>query len=79
MSEKNILLKLALEIVISGQRDQFVVNPVENIYGITKQLAKIADYIIQESQDSLILQPATLNVVTVKRRPGEPLVKHLYV
>ncbi|XP_050432070.1 connector enhancer of kinase suppressor of ras 2 [Adelges cooleyi] len=70
---KNNLLKLALEIVTSGQRDRFAENPVENIFESAKQLAQHADHIIQESQDSLILQPATLDVATLKKRSGESL------
>lgn len=71
---KNELLKLALEIVTSGQRDRFAENPVENIFEIAKQLSQLADHVIQESQDSLILQPATLDVATLKKRSGESLV-----
>lgn len=71
---KNNLLKLALEIVTSSQRDRFVENPLESIFEIAKQLAQLADHIIQESQDSLILQPATLDVATLKKRSGESLV-----
>jgi len=76
---KNDLLKLALEIVTSGQRDRFAENPVENIFEIAKQLAQHADHIIQESQDSLILQPATLDVATLKKRSGESLVMYIYI
>lgn len=74
---KNNLLKLALEIVTSGQRDRFAENPVENIFEIAKQLAQHADQIIQESQDSLILQPASLDVATLKKRSGESLVMYM--
>lgn len=70
---------MALEIVTSGQRDRFAENPVENIYEVAKQLAQIADHIIQDSQDSLILQPATLDVATLKKRSGESLVIYLYI
>lgn len=73
ISMKNNLLKLALEIVTSGQRDRFAENPVENIFDIAKQLAQHADHVIQESQDSLILQPASLDVATLKKRSGESL------
>ncbi|XP_060861305.1 uncharacterized protein LOC132938470 [Metopolophium dirhodum] len=73
ISMKNNLLKLALEIVTSGQRDRFAENPVENIFEIAKQLAQHADHVIQESQDSLILQPASLDVATLKKRSGESL------
>lgn len=71
---KNNLLKLALELVTSSQRDRFAENPLESIFMIAKQLAQQADNIIQESQDSLILQPATLDVATLKKRSGESLV-----
>lgn len=71
---KNNLLKLALELVTGSQRDRFAENPLESIFKIAKQLAQLADQIIQESQDSLILQPATLDVATLKKRSGESLV-----
>lgn len=76
---KDDLLKLALEIVTSGQRDRFAENPVENIFEIAKQLAQCADHIIQENQDSLILQPATLDVATLKKRSGESLVMYIHI
>lgn len=79
ISMKNDLLKLALEIVTSGQRDRFAENPVENIFEVAKQLSQLADHVIQESQDSLILQPATLDVATLKKRSGESLVYAMYI
>lgn len=71
------MLKLALELVISSHRDQFVLQPIKNIFNISKQLAKLADQIIQESTDSLILQPATLDVAILRKREGEFLVMYL--
>lgn len=36
-----------------------------------EKLSKLADYIIQDISDPIILQPATLNLVTLKKRESE--------
>lgn len=36
-----------------------------------EKLSKLADYIIQDISDPIILQPATLNLVTIKKRESE--------
>lgn len=36
-----------------------------------EKLSKLADYIIQDISDPIILQPSTLNLVTLKKRESE--------
>lgn len=36
-----------------------------------EKLLKLANYIIQDISDPIILQPATLNLVTLKKRESE--------
>ncbi|XP_018897509.2 uncharacterized protein cnk [Bemisia tabaci] len=73
INRKSELLKLSLEMATSGQRDRFADNLTENIRSSCQKLAVIADQIIQDIHDPLILQPASLDLVTVKKRPGDHL------
>lgn len=36
-----------------------------------EKLSKLADYVIQDISDPIILQPATLNLVTIKKRESD--------
>lgn len=65
------ILKLGIEMATSAQRDRFVENPVDQIRLTAEKLSKLADYIIQDLTDPMILQPATLNLVTLKKRESE--------
>ncbi|OAD58012.1 Connector enhancer of kinase suppressor of ras 3, partial [Eufriesea mexicana] len=56
-----------------AQRDRFAEKPIEEIRTICGQLAKLADYIIQDITDPMILQPASLDLATLKKKPGDDL------
>lgn len=73
-NEKKVeLMKLALEMATCAQRDRFAEKPIEEIRTTCGQLAKLADYIIQDISDPMILQPASLDLATLKKRPGDDL------
>ena len=55
----------------SAQRDRFVENPVDQIKDTADKLSKLADYIIQDISDPMILQPATLDLVTLKKKEND--------
>ncbi|XP_055916642.1 uncharacterized protein LOC129949295 [Eupeodes corollae] len=65
------MLKLGLEMATSAQRDRFVENPAEQIKTTAETLAKLGDYIIQDITDPMLLQPASLSLVTLKKRESE--------
>lgn len=69
------LLKLSLEMATCAQRDRFAEKPIEEIKMISSQMAKLADYIIQDVADPIILQPSSLDLATLKKRPGDDLVR----
>ncbi|XP_015436099.1 PREDICTED: LOW QUALITY PROTEIN: uncharacterized protein LOC107191550 [Dufourea novaeangliae] len=71
--KKTELMKLALEMATCAQRDRFAEKPIEEIRTICGQLAKLADYIIQDITDPMILQPASLDLATLKKKPGDDL------
>ncbi|XP_048506093.1 uncharacterized protein LOC105688413 isoform X2 [Athalia rosae] len=71
--KKAELLKLSIEMATCAQRDRFAERPIEEIRTTCGQLAKLADYIIQDIADPMILQPASLDLATLKKRPGDDL------
>lgn len=76
--KKAELMKLALEMATCAQRDRFAEKPIEEIRSTCEQLAKLADYIIQDVADPMILQPVTLDLATLKKKPGDELVRYIF-
>lgn len=65
------MLTLALEMAISAQRDRFAHKPVDQIIQNAEILAKLSDYIIQVITDPMLLQPASLILVTLKKKESD--------
>jgi connector enhancer of kinase suppressor of Ras 2 len=72
--KKATLLKLSLEMATCAQRDRFAEKPIEEIRTTCGQMAKLANYIIQDIIDPMILQPSSLDLATLKKRPVDDLV-----
>lgn len=72
--KKAELMKLSLEMATCAQRDRFAEKPIEEIRTTCGQLARLADYIIQDIADPMILQPASLDLATLKKKSGDDLV-----
>ncbi|XP_032790623.2 uncharacterized protein LOC116927700 isoform X4 [Daphnia magna] len=71
---KSKLLKICLELATNAQRDLFAEHPVQVIREGCLSLITITDRIICEFLDPLVLQPASLDVATVKKKPEEDVV-----
>lgn len=65
------MMRFAIELAMMAQRDRFVENPVEKIKSTTLRVSDLATYIIQDVSDVMILQPAALNLVTIKKKGTE--------
>ncbi|XP_073989557.1 connector enhancer of ksr isoform X3 [Rhodnius prolixus] len=72
-STRSEVLKLALRMATCGQRDRFAETPVTDMKDASAKLAKLADSVVQEMTDPLILQPASLDLATVKKRSSDDL------
>ncbi|XP_077557286.1 connector enhancer of kinase suppressor of ras 3-like, partial [Haemaphysalis longicornis] len=68
---RQAVLKLGIELASTAQRDHFAAKPYAVIQSSCYNLADICDIIIQECHDSLIIQPASLDVATVKKKTEE--------
>ncbi|KAJ8920841.1 hypothetical protein NQ315_015633 [Exocentrus adspersus] len=71
IDNKTNLLQLGFEMATSAHRDIFSEKPVRTIRKICEELAKMADHIIQEIMDPMILQPASLDLATLKKKEQE--------
>jgi len=70
---RTTLISLSLELATNAQRDTFAEQPMDVIRSCCDKLAHLADKVIQEFTDPLILQPASLDVATVRKRAEEEL------
>jgi len=70
---RTTLISLSLELATNAQRDTFAEQPMDVIHSCCDKLAHLADKVIQEFTDPLILQPASLDVATVRKRAEEEL------
>ena len=72
-SVRTNLISLSLELATNAQRDTFAEQPMDVIRSCCDKLAALADKVIQEFTDPFILQPASLDVATVRKKAEEDL------
>ncbi|KAK4879133.1 hypothetical protein RN001_007279 [Aquatica leii] len=68
---KSQLLQLSFEMATHAHRDIFSEKPLRTIRDISKTLTQLADHIVQEMSDPMILQPASLALATLKKKEQE--------
>lgn len=74
---KSELLALSLEMATCAQRDRFAEKPVKELRLNSAKMAALSDSIVRDIQDPLLLQPASLELVTLKKRSSDDLVNNL--
>ena len=72
--KRDELLQLSLEMATCAHRDRFAEKPIEEIRTTCAAMAQLADYIIQDVADPMILQPSSLDLATLKKKAGDDLV-----
>lgn len=65
------LLKFGLELATFAHRDRFSQNPIKQILSLADKLSNLTNYIIRDITDPLSIQPAYLDLVTLKKRESE--------
>ncbi|KAK8730032.1 hypothetical protein OTU49_008429 [Cherax quadricarinatus] len=68
---KSDLVELSIRLATIAQRDMFAENQATVILQLCLRLAVISDKIIQEYSDPLIIQPATLDIATIKKKADD--------
>ncbi|EFA03078.1 uncharacterized protein cnk [Tribolium castaneum] len=68
---KTQLLDLSFEMATRAHRGKFSEKPVSFIKDICERITKLADHIIQEISDPMVLQPASLDLATLKKKEQE--------
>ncbi|XP_042878042.1 uncharacterized protein LOC122257059 isoform X3 [Penaeus japonicus] len=70
-SLKSDLVELSIRLATIAQRDMFAENQATVILQSCLKLANISDKIIQECNDPLIIQPASLDIATIKKKADD--------
>ncbi|XP_026840740.1 uncharacterized protein LOC6590867 [Drosophila persimilis] len=65
------VLKCGLELATNAHRDRFAENPVDKIRSTAERLESLANFMIQDISDPMVLQPSSLNLVNLKKRESE--------
>ncbi|KAG8189753.1 hypothetical protein JTE90_012928 [Oedothorax gibbosus] len=74
---RKTILKLSVELASTAQRDQFAENPHGIIKETCAKLAAQSDKVVQDFNDSLIIQPASLEVAKIKRKQEDDVGIHI--
>ncbi|XP_068147823.1 uncharacterized protein cnk [Drosophila tropicalis] len=65
------VLRCGLELATIAHRDRFAERPVAQIKALAERLERLANFIIQDISDPMVLQPASLKLVTLKKRESD--------
>lgn len=68
---RNIVLRVAVELTSTAQRDQFVEQPNDVIKKTSKFLADYCEWVVLAIDDPDFIQPCWLDVVSVKKKADE--------
>jgi hypothetical protein len=68
---KSIVLRVAVELTSTAQRDQFVEQPNDILKKTSKFLAEYCEWVVLAIDDPDFIQPCWLDVVSVKKKPDE--------
>lgn len=68
---KSIVLRVAVELTSTAQRDQFVEQPNDILKKTSKFLADYCEWVVLAIDDPDFIQPCWLDVVSVKKKPDE--------
>lgn len=64
-------VSLGIELATNAQRDTFAENPVDVIKKCCLKLADVSETVITGVEDSLILQPASLDIATAQKKQDD--------
>lgn len=68
---KNIVLRVAVELTSTAQRDQFVEQPNDIIKKTSKFLADYCEWVVLAINDPDHIQPCWIDIVSIKKKPEE--------
>lgn len=74
---RNTIVKLGIELVSSYQKDSRQADIEENISKSCMILTEVCDELVIKNKESLVVQPASLEQATIRKKPGEELGMHI--
>ncbi|XP_060072905.1 CNK3/IPCEF1 fusion protein-like isoform X2 [Ylistrum balloti] len=74
---RNTIVKLGIDLVSSYQKDSRQNDIEENISKSCLILTEVCDELVIKNKESLVVQPASLEQATIRKKPGEELGMHI--
>ncbi|XP_021380068.1 uncharacterized protein LOC110467307 isoform X2 [Mizuhopecten yessoensis] len=74
---RNTIVKLGIELVSSYQKDSRQNDIEDNILKSCIILTEVCDELVIKNKESLVVQPASLEQATIRKKPGEELGMHI--
>ncbi|XP_033740188.1 CNK3/IPCEF1 fusion protein-like isoform X2 [Pecten maximus] len=74
---RNTIVKLGIDLVSSYQKDSRQTDIEENISKSCMILTEVCDELVIKNKESLVVQPASLEQATIRKKPGEELGMHI--
>ncbi|XP_067675863.1 connector enhancer of kinase suppressor of ras 2-like isoform X1 [Haliotis asinina] len=74
---RNTIVKFGMELVHAAQRDSNLTETEESIMRSCRMLFEICDDLVMNSKEPLVVQPASLEVATIRKKQPEELGLHI--
>ncbi|KAK3096777.1 hypothetical protein FSP39_003211 [Pinctada imbricata] len=74
---RNTVVKLGMDLIAACQKDGTEVDVEDNIVKCCHMLADICEDLTLSNTESLMFQPAYLELATIRKKPGEELGMHI--
>ena len=70
---RNSIVKIGIELVSNSQKENHLADIENNIIKSCDNLSKVCDELVIKNRDPLVIQPASLEVAIIRKKPGEEL------
>lgn len=72
---KTKFYQLGISLSTTGHRDSFAEEPEKTIRDDCQELFAVCEDMVQNAKESLLIQPALVEVVSIRKLPTDPSVK----
>ncbi|XP_052088108.1 CNK3/IPCEF1 fusion protein-like isoform X1 [Mytilus californianus] len=70
---RNSIVKIGIELVSNSQRETQLTDIENNIIKSCDNLSKVCDELVIKNRDPLVIQPTSLEIAIIRKKPGEEL------
>ncbi|XP_064627242.1 CNK3/IPCEF1 fusion protein-like isoform X2 [Lineus longissimus] len=75
---RETVMKLSTEIISAAQNDSLIKESEEKLMDASFKLSEICENLVHNARDPLVIQPATLQIANLRKKPTEELGIHIH-